>query len=116
MNNFIQELRRTGFPVCLDDFGAGAASFQYLQKLEVDGVKIDGSYVKTILTSPRDATMVKNITKMCHELDVYVVAEMIESKDQADYLLGMGVDKGQGWLFSKAMPDVVESIKLTGTK
>lgn len=116
VNNFIQELRRTGYPVCLDDFGAGAASFQYLQKLEVDGVKIDGSYIKTILDSPRDATMVKNITKMCHELDVYVVAEMIETKEQSDFLIGMGVDKGQGWLFSKAMPDVVEEIKLTGTK
>lgn len=112
VNNFIQQLRRTGYPVCLDDFGAGAASFQYLQKLEVDGIKIDGSYIKTVLESPRDATMVKNITKMCHELDVYVVAEMIETQAQADYLLGIGVDKGQGWLFSKAMPDVVEKIKI----
>jgi predicted signal transduction protein with EAL and GGDEF domain len=66
---------------------------------------------KTLMTSPRDATMVKNITKMCHELGIYVVAEMIENKEQADYLTAIGVDKGQGWLFSKAMPDVLQSIK-----
>lgn len=111
VNRFIQELRRTGYAVCLDDFGAGAASFQYLQKLEVDGIKIDGSYIKTIMEKPRDATMVKNITKMCHEMDVYVVAEMIENQAQADYLNAIGVDKGQGWLYSKAMPDVLQSLK-----
>lgn len=111
VDNFIQHLRREGYPVCLDDFGAGAASFQYLQKLHIDGIKIDGSYIKTLLSSPRDATMVKNITKMCHEMDIYVVAEMIETREQSDFLLDIGVDKGQGWLFSKAMPDVLQTIK-----
>lgn len=110
VNNFIQKLRLKDYSVCLDDFGAGATSFQYLQKLEVDGIKIDGAYIKTLLTSPRDATMVKNITKMCHELGVYVVAEMIETQEQADYLSAIGVDKGQGWLYGKAMPDVLEKI------
>lgn len=111
VDKFIQELRGAGYPVCLDDFGAGAASFQYLQKLHIDGIKIDGSYIKTMLTSPRDATMVKNITKMCHEMDVYVVAEMIETREQATFLRDIGVDKGQGWLFSKAMPEVQQSVK-----
>lgn len=111
VNSFIQELRKKGYAVCLDDFGAGAASFQYLQKLEVDGIKLDGSYIKTIMDKPREATMVKNITKMCHEMDIYVVAEMIENQAQADYLASIGVDKGQGWLYSKAMPDVQEFIK-----
>jgi EAL domain-containing protein (putative c-di-GMP-specific phosphodiesterase class I) len=113
VNGFIQSLRKNGYTVCLDDFGAGAASFQYLNKLHIDGVKIDGSYVKTILTSPRDATMVKNITKMCHELDVYVVAEMIETREQARFLLDIGVDKGQGWLYGKAAPTPLASIPKT---
>ena len=59
VDGYIQELRGKGYPVCLDDFGAGAASFQYLHKLQVDGVKIDGAYVRNVLTSTRDATMVK---------------------------------------------------------
>lgn len=107
VDGFIQKLRQKGHQVCLDDFGAGAASFQYLHKLHVDGVKIDGAYIKTILTSPRDATMIKNITQMCHEMDVFVVAEMIETEEQARYLRDIGVDKGQGWLYGKAQPDVL---------
>ncbi len=110
VNNIIQKLRKNNHAVCLDDFGAGAASFQYLQKLHVDGIKIDGAYVKSILSSPRDASMVKNITKMCHELDVYVVAEMIETEEQWRFLNDLGVDKGQGWLFGKPLPDPLSTI------
>ena len=108
VNNFVQKLRLGGHAVCLDDFGAGAASFQYLHKLHVDGVKIDGAYIKTILTSPRDATLIKNLTQMCHELDVYVVAEMIETEAQYKYLRDIGIDKGQGWLFGKASPALMK--------
>ncbi len=100
-NDFIQTLRKRGFKICLDDFGAGAASFQYLHQLEVDIVKIDGMYIRTILEKPRDATLIKNLTQMCHELDIKVVAEMVETEDQANYLRNIGVDKGQGWLFGK---------------
>lgn len=107
VDGFVQKLRKIGHQVCLDDFGAGAASFQYLHKLHVDGVKIDGAYVKTILNSPRDATMIKNITQMCHEMDIFVVAEMIETQAQAKYLRDIGVDKGQGWLYGKAAEDVL---------
>src|SRR5690606_13434937 len=64
VNGFIQKLRAGGHSVCLDDFGAGASSFQYLHKLDVDGIKIDGAYTKQILESPRDATMIKNLTQM----------------------------------------------------
>lgn len=102
VNSVIQILRNSGYAVCLDDFGAGAASFQYLHKLMIDGIKIDGSYIKTILSTPREATMVRNITKMCHELGVYVVAEMIETREQARFLADIGIDKGQGWLYGKA--------------
>lgn len=105
VDDFIQKLRKEGHQIYLDDFGAGAASFQYLHKLNVDGVKIDGAYTKTILTSPRDATLIRNLTKMCHELDIFVVAEMVETKEQANYLRDMGIDKGQGWHFGKAAKD-----------
>ncbi|MDD3021598.1 MAG: EAL domain-containing protein, partial [Alphaproteobacteria bacterium] len=81
------------------------ASFQYLHKLNVDGVKIDGAYIRKVLNSPRDATMVKNMVQMCHEMGVYVVAEMVESEEQRVFLDSIGVDKGQGWLFGKAEPE-----------
>ncbi len=101
VNALIQRIRQAGHKICLDDFGAGAASFQYLHKLEIDGVKIDGAYVKRVLESPRDATLIKNMTQMCRELDIFVVAEMIETEEQARYLRDIGVDKGQGYLFGK---------------
>lgn len=107
VDNFIQKLRAAGHMVCLDDFGAGAASFQYLHKLHVDGVKIDGAYTKSILNSKRDATMVRNLTQMCHELDIFVVAEFVETEEQSNYLRDIGVDKGQGWLYGKAEAEVL---------
>lgn len=115
-SGFIQTLQNDGFKVCLDDFGAGSGSFQYLHKLPVDYVKIDGSYTRKILTSDRDSIMVKNLVQMCHDLDVKVIAEMIESDDQAQALRTLGIDYGQGYLFGKpsAKPEYA-SIEMTGT-
>lgn len=62
VDGYIQQLRKKGYAVCLDDFGAGSASFQYLHKLKVDGIKIDGAYIRNITNSPRDATMVKSMS------------------------------------------------------
>ena len=108
VNNFLQQLRGMGHKVYLDDFGAGAASFEYIQKLDVDAIKIDGAYTKIILSSPREATMVKSLTQMCHDLDIKVVAEMVETEAQASFLNDIGVDKGQGWLFGKAEREILK--------
>jgi EAL domain-containing protein (putative c-di-GMP-specific phosphodiesterase class I) len=102
VNDFITKLQKAGFAIALDDFGAGAASFQYLQKLNVDMVKIDGKYVRKLLSSQRDAAMVKNLTQMCKDLGIEVIAEYVEEQAQADILREMGVDFGQGFLFGKA--------------
>jgi len=115
-NKLIQKLRSKGNKVCLDDFGAGAASFQYLHKLDIDVVKIDGAYVKTVLTSPRDATMIKNVTQMCHEMDVKVIAEMIETEEQCRYLRDIGVDKGQGYFFGKPLAHLLPAKNLAELK
>lgn len=103
----IQMLRSKSYAVCLDDFGAGSASFQYLHGLNVDGVKIDGSYIRQVTQNIRDATMVKSMTQLCHEMGIYVVAEMIETSEQRDFLNSIGVDKGQGWLFGKAAAQAI---------
>lgn len=105
-NGFIQRMRAAGYKICLDDFGSGSASFQYLHKLHVDIVKIDGAYIKNILDSPRDATLVKNLTQMCHELNMEVIAEMIETREQANYLRDIGIDHGQGWYYAKPRPSL----------
>ena len=101
VNHFIQILQNDGFKVCLDDFGAGSASFQYLHRLHVNYVKIDGAYTKKILTSDRDGIMVKNLVQMCRDLKIKVIAEMIEEEQQAERMRSLGVHYGQGYLFAK---------------
>ena len=101
VNGYIQRLRDRKFEVCLDDFGAGAASFQYLNGLDIDCVKIDGKYIRDALNSARDEAMVRNLARMCQDLGVTTVAEMVETQEQLDYLVSIGVDKAQGWLFAK---------------
>lgn len=101
VNSYLQKLRTQKFEVCLDDFGAGAASFQYLNALDIDCVKIDGKYVRDALNSSRDEAMVRNLVRMCKDLGVSTIAEMVETQEQLDYLVGIGVDKAQGWLFGK---------------
>lgn len=102
-SEYVTSLQQAGFKCCLDDFGAGSASFQYLHKLSVDYVKIDGVYVKKILDNKRDLTMVKNLTQMCKDLDVKVIAEFVETQAHADKLGDLGVDYGQGYFFSKPL-------------
>ena len=95
----VQALQRMGFHVCLDDFGAGAASYGYLQQLSVDVVKIDGGYVRELTRSGRDDVMIRHLVGLCRELKVTTVAEMVETQDVADALRRAGVDYAQGWLF-----------------
>jgi EAL domain-containing protein (putative c-di-GMP-specific phosphodiesterase class I) len=107
VNAYIQRLRDRKFEVCLDDFGAGAASFQYLNGLDIDCVKIDGKYIRDALNSSRDEAMVRNLARMCQDLGVTTVAEMVETQEQLDYLVSIGVDKAQGWLFAKPAPKAI---------
>jgi EAL domain-containing protein (putative c-di-GMP-specific phosphodiesterase class I) len=99
VRDFVEELRRMGHRVCLDDFGAGAASFSYLQALPVDFVKIDGAYIGRLCDSARDRAIVKAIAAMCRDLGIRTIAEMIERESQLDQLLELGVELGQGFLF-----------------
>ena len=100
-NTAIHRLRHSGFPVYLDDFGAGSASMAYLKSLSVDGVKIDGQYIQDLSSGGRNATLVKHLTELCHELKVDTVAEQVESQNVADALIRIGVRCGQGWHFGR---------------
>lgn len=100
VDRHIQDLRKDGHTVCLDDFGAGAASFAYLQRLQVDVVKVDGQYIKA-LDEPRQRAMVSHVVDMCRALGVATIAEMIETDAIADAARQVGFDYGQGYLFGK---------------
>jgi PAS domain S-box-containing protein len=110
-NIFVQSLRQRGFHVCLDDFGAGAASFQYLSVLEVDVVKLDGSAVKNAQAAPKGRAFLKALTTLCKTMEVETIAEMVDSKETLEFVRDCGVEYVQGFLFGKPDPDPWQFIK-----
>jgi EAL domain-containing protein (putative c-di-GMP-specific phosphodiesterase class I) len=98
----LQALRAVGCEVCLDDFGAGAASLAYLQQLTLDLVKIDGRYIRDLAHGGREATFVKHLVNMCAELNVRTLAEMVETPEAEDAVRRAGVHYAQGWLYGRA--------------
>jgi EAL domain-containing protein (putative c-di-GMP-specific phosphodiesterase class I) len=110
-NNFVQALRKKGYHVCLDDFGAGAASFQYLSVLEVDVVKLDGSAVKNAQTAPKGRAFLRALTTLCKTMDVETIAEMVDSREGLQFVRDCGVEYVQGFLFGKPDADPWSFIK-----
>lgn len=100
-NDLIQKLRQAGHVICLDDFGAGAASMDYLRQIEADVVKFDGRFIQALNGRPRDTLILKRLAELCDELGVSTVAEMIETEEAAKAVAELGVELGQGWLFGK---------------
>jgi len=103
-NQQIQRLRQAGHRVCLDDFGAGAASFEYLLDLDVDVLKIDGRYVRGLVAEGRAATVICHLVALCDELGLTTIAEFVETAAVDELLRGFGVDLGQGWHYGKPQP------------
>ncbi len=101
-NRRLGALRSAGLKVCIDDFGAGSASYDYLRGLSVDTVKIDGKFVGGLDTDPRARTLISHLVELCRSMKIDTIAEMIETQAVADILRDLGVDQGQGWLFGKA--------------
>lgn len=97
MRKFLGDLRKKGFLFALDDFGSGYNSFHYLRELSFDFVKIDGAFVKNIIKSKIDRTLVRNLTRLCQELGILTIAEFVESEDILVALKEMGVDFAQGF-------------------
>ena len=105
---FIQTLRALGCHFALDDFGTGFSSFSYLKNLEVDYLKIDGSFVRDIVDDKIDKAMVRSINEIAKEMGIKTVAEYVENEAILRELKSMGVDLGQGYGIAKPMP--LESI------
>lgn len=99
----LNKARDDGFVVAIDDFGTGYSSLQYLQALPVDVLKIDKAFIRSIGTGAASSAVVLHIIKMAKSLKLVMVAEGVETQEQADYLRENGVDFVQGWLYSKAL-------------
>jgi diguanylate cyclase (GGDEF)-like protein/PAS domain S-box-containing protein len=101
----LKQLRRARMRVALDDFGTGYSSLGRLQDLPVDSVKIDGSFVSMVRTGAEKLPILSSMINMAHSLGLMVTAEGIETTAQAEYLMNLGCDFLQGYLFSRPVSD-----------
>ena len=99
----LRALRNLGVNLHMDDFGTGYSSLAYLKHLPFDIVKVDQSFIADLLTDPDDALLTQAIVAMAHSLKKQVVAEGVETQEQAEFLRTIGCDYAQGWLYGRAM-------------
>ena len=102
--DFMRELCTLGIRFALDDFGTGFSSFAYLKHLPIEFIKIDGTFVRDIMTDPVDQAMVRSINHIAHSLDKKTIAEFVESEDILNYLKEIGVDMVQGYHIGRPGP------------
>ncbi|HWT16080.1 MAG TPA: EAL domain-containing protein [Patescibacteria group bacterium] len=100
---FIQRIRALGCKFALDDFGAGFCSFSYLQSLDVDYFKIDGSFVREVHQSPLALAIVRSIAEIARVMRKQTIAEYTESDTVRSHLMALGVDHAQGFAIARPM-------------
>ncbi len=106
----LQIIKDMGVKISIDDFGTGYSSLNYLRRLPIDYIKIDQSFVKDMISNENDASIVKTIIALTQNLGYQSIAEGVETKEQLDYLVGLGCDYIQGYYFSCPL-DVEDATK-----
>ncbi|MGJ4854917.1 PAS domain-containing protein [Labrys sp. La1] len=101
---FLSRARAAGCGVILDDFGKGLSSFTYLRQFSVDGLKIDGDFIRQMTQSEVDRAIVESINTVGHRLGAITVAEQVEDEETLALLRGLGVDQAQGFILARPQP------------
>ncbi|MFW6341345.1 MAG: EAL domain-containing protein [Wenzhouxiangella sp.] len=99
----VSELRARGHSIAIDDFGTGFSSLAYLQKFELDTLKIDKTFVDSLQTEAVTSSVIEPIIELARTLDLEIIAEGIESGEQVSWLIGRGVKYGQGYWYSSPL-------------
>jgi EAL domain-containing protein (putative c-di-GMP-specific phosphodiesterase class I) len=111
----LERLRAMGVTIAVDDFGTGYSSLSYLHRFPIDTVKLDRSFVDTMLRHPASMKIVRSIVHLSHDLDLSLVAEGLETAEQRAVLCELGCDHAQGYLFARPAPvtDIVALVEST---
>ena len=107
----LHRVRELGVTLALDDFGTGHSSLTLLRNLPLQSVKIDRSLIRKVATEAQDAVLVQLVVDAAHTLGLRVCAEGVEEIDQAQQLISLGCDTGQGWLFGRPAPATDEPVR-----
>lgn len=102
--NTVRKLRDAGFVVSMDDFGAGYSSLNSLKELKLDVLKLDADFFRGVETQERGMLIVSEVIDLAKKLDMKIVAEGIESREQVDFLTEQECDLIQGYFYAKPMP------------
>lgn len=105
VNKILLQYAKSGMRLAIDDFGTGYSSMSYLHKFDIDYLKIDQSFIGDIETNPSHRTIAETIVIMAHRLGLRVIAEGIENQRQMEILADAGCDYGQGFYFSRPVPE-----------
>ncbi|MEH7076920.1 sensor domain-containing protein [Neobacillus drentensis] len=100
----LNELKKIGVTISIDDFGTGYSSLNYLKRFPIDRLKIDQSFIHECTNDINDQTIIKTVILMAHLLKLQVIAEGVETKEQAAFLLQQNCMEAQGYYFSKPVP------------
>jgi diguanylate cyclase (GGDEF)-like protein len=112
VQQFIRRLTSHGVRFALDDFGTGVSSLAYLKNLEISTIKLDGSYVRDVLTNTRSQALVRAIVQLADAMGITTVAEFVESNGVRDRLAALGIQFGQGFALGRPGPldDVLTAV------
>jgi diguanylate cyclase (GGDEF)-like protein len=104
VQQFIRRLTSHGVRFALDDFGTGVSSLAYLKNLEISTIKLDGSYVRDVLTNTRSQALVRAIVQLAEAMGITTVAEFVETNGVRDRLAALGIQFGQGFALGRPGP------------
>lgn len=100
----LNQFRQMGIQLSIDDFGTGYSALSYLKNLPIDTLKIDRTFIEYIVHNEQDQAIVASLISLSHSLNLTVIAEGVETKEQVDLLRSLGCDRIQGHFFYKALP------------
>ena len=100
----IRELKKRGFTLLMDDFGSGYSSLNMLNSTPFDIIKIDKDFLSSLLDSGRGQNIIRHTIAMSHEIGLELIAEGVETKEQAEFLSSCGCDQAQGYYYSRPVP------------
>jgi diguanylate cyclase (GGDEF)-like protein len=102
--SFMNTVRTAGHALILDDFGTGLSSFNYLKQFPIDGLKIDGSFIRQIKDNAVDRAIVESINEIAHKLGIKTVAEFVEDAETLEIVREIGIDQAQGYVVGRPVP------------